>query len=110
MSALFGMTADNAIAHVIATNPAFALTDTDIRGVSYRVFQNAPPHVSAMLYGSREPQGNGSFEYLVYGDGKELLVGIAWRSGNPVSGRRRSAELELWKPILAIPGVRFVNL
>lgn len=68
MSALFGMTADNAIAHVIATNPAFALTDTDIRGVSYRVFQNAPPHVSAMLYGSREPQGNGSFEYLVYGD------------------------------------------
>ncbi|MGZ0187735.1 MAG: tetratricopeptide repeat protein, partial [Alphaproteobacteria bacterium] len=49
-------------------------------------------------------------KYLAYGDGKELLVGIAWRSGNPVSGRRRSAELELWKPILAIPGVRFVNL
>ena len=40
MSALLGMTADNAIAHVLATNPAFALTDTDIRGVSYRVFQN----------------------------------------------------------------------
>ena len=68
MTALFGMTADNAIAHVLETNPAFALVDTEIRGVSYRVFQNAPPHVSAMLYGSREAQGNGSHEYLVYGD------------------------------------------
>jgi acyl-CoA synthetase (AMP-forming)/AMP-acid ligase II len=68
MTVLYGMTADDAVTHVLATNPAFALTETEIRGVSYRVFQNAPPHVSAMLYGSREAQGNGSYEYLVYGD------------------------------------------
>lgn len=40
----------------------------------------------------------------------ELVVGIAWRSGNPVNGRRRSAPLEHWGPVLRTPGVRFVNL
>jgi len=68
MTGLTGMSADSAVAHVLATNPAFALTEATIRGVSYRVFENAPPHVAAMLYGSREAQGNGSYEYLVYGD------------------------------------------
>jgi long-chain acyl-CoA synthetase len=68
MTGLTGMGADSAVAHVLATNPAFALTEATIRGVSYRVFENAPPHVAAMLYGSREAQGNGSYEYLVYGD------------------------------------------
>ncbi|MFT5798069.1 MAG: long-chain acyl-CoA synthetase [Candidatus Azotimanducaceae bacterium] len=68
MTGLRGMSADSAVAHVLATNPAFALTEATIRGVSYRVFENAPPHVAAMLYGSREAQGNGSYEYLMYGD------------------------------------------
>ena len=68
MTGLTGMSADSAVAHVLATNPAFALTEATIRGVSYRVFENAPPHVATMLYGSREAQGNGSYEYLVYGD------------------------------------------
>ena len=68
MTGLTGMSADSAVAHVLATNPAFALNEATIRGVSYRVFENAPPHVAAMLYGSREAQGNGSYEYLVYGD------------------------------------------
>lgn len=40
----------------------------------------------------------------------KLVVGFAWRSGNPNTGRRRSAALDLWAPILATPGVRFVNL
>lgn len=39
-----------------------------------------------------------------------LVVGIAWKSGNPVTGRRRTAPLSLWAPILKTPGVRFVNL
>ena len=39
-----------------------------------------------------------------------LVVGIAWKSGNPVTGRRRTAALSLWGPILKTPGVRFVNL
>ena len=40
----------------------------------------------------------------------KLVVGIAWRSGNPTSGGRRTAELNLWQSILEVPGVRFVNL
>jgi len=39
-----------------------------------------------------------------------LVVGIAWRSGNPVTGARRSASLDHWRPVLELPGVRFVNL
>lgn len=39
-----------------------------------------------------------------------LVVGIAWKSGNPTTGRRRTASLSLWEPILKTPGVRFVNL
>lgn len=68
MSDLTGMSMDDAIAHVLKTNPAFALSEANIRGVTYRVFQNAPAHVAAMLYGSCEAHGNGSYEYLVYGD------------------------------------------
>lgn len=50
--------------------------------------------------------------YRVPVDGKapDLVVGIAWRSGNSVTGFRRSASLERWGPVLRTPGVRFVNL
>ncbi len=40
----------------------------------------------------------------------KLVIGLAWLSGNPNTGRRRSAALDLWGPILETPGVRFVNL
>jgi long-chain acyl-CoA synthetase len=68
MTGLTGMTAPDAIAHVLATNPAFAVAEARISGTSYRVFENAPPHIAAMLYGSREAHDNGKAEYLVYGD------------------------------------------
>jgi tetratricopeptide (TPR) repeat protein len=43
------------------------------------------------------------------GDG--LRVGISWRGGKTPSIRRaRSTELAQWKEILAVPGVRFVDL
>jgi len=43
--------------------------------------------------------------------GEALNVGICWRSAN-LSGDRQfySALIEQWQPILAVPGVRFINL
>ena len=57
---------DQAVHHVTTTNPSFALTETDIRGVRLRVFQNAPPNLRALMQASRKPQGNGAADYLVY--------------------------------------------
>lgn len=39
-----------------------------------------------------------------------LRVGISWRSGNAAFGRFKSAPLADWGPILAVPGVTFVDL
>jgi Flp pilus assembly protein TadD len=44
-----------------------------------------------------------------YDDGR-LIVGFSWRSGNPRNGYRRSIQIEQWDAVLAMPGVRFVNL
>jgi Tfp pilus assembly protein PilF len=43
--------------------------------------------------------------------GSALKVGISWQGGKePEIRRRRSIPLDLWGPIFAVPGVRFVNL
>lgn len=43
------------------------------------------------------------------GDG--LKVGISWRGGGkPAIRKRRSTDLEQWKPLFSLPGVQFVNL
>jgi tetratricopeptide (TPR) repeat protein len=39
-----------------------------------------------------------------------LVVGLAWRSSNPEVGAEKSAPLVQWHPLLAVPGVTFVNL
>jgi len=40
-----------------------------------------------------------------------LVVGISWRGGrDPVVNRRRSTQPADWADLLAVPGVRFVNL
>jgi len=38
------------------------------------------------------------------------LVGICWRSGNPIAGAERSAPLENWDKILLQPNCKFVSL
>lgn len=43
-------------------------------------------------------------------DGKSVLVGISFRSGNSQEGGKRSIGLEHWGPILKVTGTRFVNL
>jgi polysaccharide pyruvyl transferase WcaK-like protein len=50
------------------------------------------------------------YQASVDGGPQPLIVGISWRSGNPTGGKRRSASLDQWAPILQTPGVRFVNL
>lgn len=63
-----GMTVEEAVAHVTTTNPTFEVAEAEIRGTTFRVFKNIPPTVPALLQASREPQGNGTAEYLVFQD------------------------------------------
>ena len=60
------MTLEQAVAHVTATNPTFATTTAEIRGVTYPVFTNAPPHLRAMMQASRKAHENGTAEYMVF--------------------------------------------
>lgn len=62
------MSPAQAVHHITSSNPTFALVETEIRGVPFRVFQNAPPNLRALMQASREPQGNGTADYLVYQD------------------------------------------
>ncbi len=39
-----------------------------------------------------------------------LRVGIAWKSGNPDQGEKRSLPLNQWKDMISIPGCTFFNL
>ena len=41
---------------------------------------------------------------------KKPLIGICWRSGNPIAGEERSAPLEHWDKILLQPNCIFVSL
>ena len=43
-------------------------------------------------------------------DQDPLLVGLAWHSKGPDSGPRKSIALMDLKPILEVPGIKFVNL
>jgi hypothetical protein len=43
-----------------------------------------------------------------YGQGP--LVGIAWRSKNAAIGGQKSIPLAAWKPVLTVPGVKWINL
>jgi tetratricopeptide (TPR) repeat protein len=43
--------------------------------------------------------------------GHGLKIGISWRGGGQaIQHRRRSTDLALWKPVFAVPGVKFVDL
>ncbi|KAF0803898.1 AMP-dependent synthetase/ligase [Alcanivorax xiamenensis] len=54
------LTLEQAVAHITATDPRFAVTETDIRGQRYPVFANAPAHLREVLqsvesvYGERD--------------------------------------------------------
>ena len=78
-------------------------------GLIYRNSADAfPKHIGGYLRADESLTEKIRERYDALGDG--LKVGICWRSGNPIVGHERSAPLELWDELLAMPGVQFVNL
>jgi len=65
------MTPQEAVVHVTTTNPTFALTKAEIRGVTYTVFQNIPATVPALMEASRKPQSDAGGDYILY-EGERL--------------------------------------
>lgn len=65
------MTPEEAVRHVVTTDPTFAVEEADIRGVTFKVFRNIPGTVPALMAASRERQGDGTLEYLAY-EGESL--------------------------------------
>lgn len=58
------MTPEEAVRHVVATEPTFAVEEVNIRGVTYKAFKNVPPTVPALMAASRAKQGDGTLDYL----------------------------------------------
>jgi acyl-CoA synthetase (AMP-forming)/AMP-acid ligase II len=58
------MTPEQAAAYLVDTDPRFAVTEAEIRGVQYRVFRNTPPHLRALLQDAAPLYGDG--DVLVY--------------------------------------------
>ena len=65
------MTPEEAVRHVVATEPTFAVEEVNIRGVTYKAFKNVPPTVPALMAASRAKQGDGTLDYLGY-EGESL--------------------------------------
>ncbi|MCF6231782.1 MAG: acyl--CoA ligase [Rhodobacteraceae bacterium] len=61
------MTLEQAVDHLIATNPTFAVKTARIRGIDHDVFANAPENLRGLMVASRKAQGDGAADYLVYG-------------------------------------------
>ncbi|MFU8864287.1 MAG: class I adenylate-forming enzyme family protein [Rhodobacterales bacterium] len=57
----------DAIAHLVATDPTFALTDVTLNGIGYKAFRNCPDSVADLLERSRPQHEDGAADYLVFG-------------------------------------------
>lgn len=62
------LTLEQAVHQVTTSNPIFKVGSADIRGVQYPVFENIPAHIRALMQASREGQGNGTADYIVFQD------------------------------------------
>ncbi|MGH1578893.1 class I adenylate-forming enzyme family protein [Planktotalea sp.] len=60
------MTPEEAVRHVVATNPTFEVHETDVRGVTLKAFKNIPQTVPALLAAGWAQHGNGTLEFLAY--------------------------------------------
>ena len=60
------MSPEAAVAHVVATNPTFAVAPTVVRGVTYKAFQNIPPTVPSLMAAGMAQHGDGALDYLLY--------------------------------------------
>ncbi len=62
------MTPEEAVRHVVATDPVFAVHDVEVRGVTVKAFKNIPQTVPALLAAGWAQHGDGQLEYLAYED------------------------------------------
>ena len=60
------MTPEEAVAHVLATDPAFELHEVDVRGVTVKAFKNIPGNVPGLLAAGWARHGDGTLDYLAY--------------------------------------------
>ncbi len=60
------MTLDQAVEHLVTTDPTFAVKTARIRGIDYNVFANAPRNLRGLMVASRKAQDDGSADYLIY--------------------------------------------
>lgn len=99
--------------------PAFASDDFDFQAPGGTLMRHLAPSYDdltpAGAYLKADPEKVRRFRESYNAPGPDgappkLVVGVAWRSGNPTTGRRRSADLAKWGEVLQVPGVRFVNL
>lgn len=67
-AAMTAMTPEDAVRHVVTSNPTFALHDVDIRGATFKVFKNIPPTVPGLLAAGWAQHGDGTLDYLAYED------------------------------------------
>ncbi len=57
----------DAIAHLVASDPTFAVTEITLNGIGYRAFRNCPDSVAELLSRSRPQHEDGAADYLVFG-------------------------------------------
>lgn len=60
------MTPEEAVRHVVTTDPVFAVDNVDIRGVTVKAFRNIPPTVPALMAAGGARHGEGQLEYIAY--------------------------------------------
>ena len=60
------MTPEAAVAHVVGTNPTFAVAPKMVRGVTYKTFKNIPGTVPALMAAGMAQHGDGAADYLLY--------------------------------------------
>ena len=63
-----GMTLQEATEHLLEIDERFELTTTNVRGVDYTTFKNAPHHIRQMFDIVRPLHGEGSEDYVVFQD------------------------------------------
>jgi len=80
------MTPEAAVAHVISTNPTFAIAPTVIRGVTYKAFQNVPGTIPMLMHAGMAQHEGGAADYLLY-------EGERWTYGAFCAEVRRVAQV-----------------
>ncbi len=72
-----------------------------------RDFESFPGRVG---YLAADPDRSSALRRSYGADGDDLLVGIAWYSANADIGGDKSLALSDWRPLLAVPGIKVIDL